>query len=242
MHWSRTLGTTAVFLLSTMTAAANERMRLETRLGTVEIRSIDDQQKCAVARGRRLHCSRMDHLMIASSSVISMRDYVVMPIDEDCGGTACGVPSTSFIVLDATTERHTKGSFSSAWSTTTPRMQGANGFSITMPYQDGQIASMSFADGRFTFNVRETAGRTNVRPPDCSAMYEALGSCLNNGAACQDGLSGTSMADMRQVVAVTRRYEGLSYERIDAACRSLCRSTQLPTRAWFARQFCQRAR
>ncbi|WP_163364783.1 hypothetical protein, partial [Escherichia coli] len=72
--------------------------------GVLEIIS-NDEKKCAVSEGRQLYCTEEDQLAFAGQPIV-LQNYTVVLLDEDCGGSSCGIPSTRFIVQSANGARY----------------------------------------------------------------------------------------------------------------------------------------
>lgn len=228
---------TVLGLLGTSVARADD-VRVTTSFGTLEITS-NDEKKCAVSDGRQLYCTEEDQLTFAARPIV-LQNYTVVFLDEDCGGSACGIPSTRFIVQSANNVRYQAGPFEASWSNGTPRRTGPDSFSITLPYFDGKIRAMTFVNGEFTFEARPAEGPLRLTGEHCQELYgQALRECSRMDVACSEGVSGLSMASQRTVNAMRGLYQRFQADAFEELCEQACTRKRLPARADFNRAICR---
>lgn len=226
------------FGLLGMTLARADDLRVTTSFGTLEITS-NDGKKCAVSGGQQLYCTEEDQLTFAGQPIV-LQNHTVVLLDEDCGGSACGIPSTRFIVQSAGNVRYQAGPFEASWSNGTPRRTGPDSFSISLPYFDGKIRSMTFANGELTFEARPAVGPLRLTGEHCESLYrQALRECTRMDAACSEGVSGLSMANQRIVNAMRGLYQRFQADEFEKLCEQACTRKRLPARASFNRTICR---
>ncbi|QCI67552.1 hypothetical protein [Phreatobacter stygius] len=221
-----------------MNLARADDMRVTTAFGTLTIDSTNDK-KCAVSGGRQLYCTEEEQLTFPGRPIL-LQNYTVVFLDEDCGGSACGIPSTRFIVQSANNVRYQAGPFEASWSNGTPRRTGPDSFSIALPYFDGKIRSMTFVNGEFTFEARPAVGPLRLTGAHCESLYrQALRECSRMDAACAQGVSGLSMANQRLVNGLRGLYQRFQDDEFEKLCEQACTSKRLPVRANFNRAICR---
>ena len=86
----------ALFALAAASARAeNDETRVRTDHATYELRDDpkNDAKKCVFKNGRQIACIERDLVMFGKP--IRTRDYTIVPIYDDCGGSACGLSQTT---------------------------------------------------------------------------------------------------------------------------------------------------
>ena len=220
-------------------AAADDRA-VQTPYGRLTIREADDM-RCVFAGDRQVHCTQ-DDLLTFEGAPIVLKDYAVVLIGETCAGTACWLPEPNhFIVLTAEGARFQKTPFDAFWSETQPQMTGPNAFTMALPYFDGKLRSMRFADGQFSFEEKVAEGPTALSETDCGELFEqVLGECRAFEQACAGAFDGMSEFARRITESARLFYARFRMAELGRQCQRACTNKRLPDRAEFNATVCQR--
>src|SRR5688572_18558321 len=92
----RCIALALTMLASTSAYAADDR--IETGSAVYEIRpdAKNEDRKCVFKDGRQLLCITRDN--VSFGAAIKTRDYTVIPVYDDCGGSACGRSQTTLLI------------------------------------------------------------------------------------------------------------------------------------------------
>lgn len=220
-------------------AVADDRV-VQTPYGTLMIREADDM-KCVFAGDRQVHCTQEDLLTFEGKPIL-LRDYAVVLIGETCAGSACWLPAPNhFIVQTAQGTTVQKTPFNAFWSETLPQMAGPNAFTMALPYFDGKVRSLRFADGRFAFEQQDAEGPTALTETDCGELFEqVLGECRGFQQACAEAFDGLSEFARRAAENARLRYARFRTAELGRLCQRACTSRRPPEQLEFNRTVCQR--
>lgn len=237
-------GIAAVALAAFANAAAlAEGERVETSNAVYEIRPDpkNEDRKCVFKNGTRLVCIERDLVMFGNP--VRTRDYTLVPIYDDCGGSACGLSQTTLLIekgkdtkIDRTLKRYCvqcKEKFDSRAE--------LNEIGITLDRRDGHEFSALFRDGAITVSKKPLDPKEPLSDDDCNSLYEdALDACMAYHAKCRNVLADLPGANRRSVNYMGTTYAAFSRARFSAICDAACANKRRPARATFDKDVCRK--
>jgi hypothetical protein len=228
-------------LIGTCAHAADDKV--ETANATYEIRPNPNNEdiKCVFKGNTQLLCIERD--LVSFGKPVRTRDYTLIPVYDDCGGSACGRSQTTLLIekggetrIDRTLKR-----FCVECQDKFEAKADANEVAIALDRQQGHQFSATFRDGRIAVAKKPLDPKEPLSDDDCSYLYEDyLDACIGHQGSCRSVLVDLPGANARPIRAMDINYAAFPERKIEAACQVACASKKKPARANFDAEICRR--
>jgi hypothetical protein len=225
------------------TGANAEDDKIETANAIYEIRPNpkNEQIKCVFKGKTRLFC--IERELVSFGKPVKTRDYTLIPVYDDCGGSACGRSQTTLLVekgketkIDRTLKR-----FCVECQNKFEVKADTNEIAIALDRQQGQQFSATFRHGKITIAGKPLDPKEPLSDDDCTYLYEdVLDACIGHQGSCRDAVADLPGANARPVRAMETSYAAFPDRKVEAACEAACASKKKPARANFDQQICRR--
>ena len=165
------------------TGAHAEDDKVETANAIYEIRPNPKNEdiKCVFKGKTRLFC--IERELVTFGKPVRTRDYTLIPVYDDCGGSACGRSRTTLLIekgKETKIDRKLKR-FCVACQDKFEVKAGANEISIALDRQQGQQFSATFRDGKITIAGKPLDPKEPLSDDDCTYLYEdVLDACIGH--------------------------------------------------------------
>lgn len=244
MHTTLRLLAVALATLAVASARAeDDEAKVRTGNASYEIREHPENadRKCVFKDGRQLLCIERDLVMFGKQ--VRTRDYTILPVYDDCGGSACGLSQTTLLIekgketrVDRTLRRYCvlcKEKFDAR--------PDLNEVDIGLDRRDGHEFSALFKDGTITVSKKPLDPKEKLSDDDCNSLYDdALDACMAHQAKCRNVVADLPGANRRSVNHMQTTYAAFPRARFAAACDTACTTKKRPERTGFDRDICRR--
>ncbi|HWV40229.1 hypothetical protein, partial [Pseudorhodoplanes sp.] len=201
----------------------------------------NDEIKCMFRDGSRLTCIKRDLVMFGKP--VRTKDYTIIPVYDDCGGSACGLSQTTLLIEKGT---ETKVDLSLRRFCVQCKEQfvarpDLNEIDIALDRREGHEFSALFRDGAITISKKPLDPNEPLSDDDCKSLYEdALDSCMAYHARCRNVVADLPGATRRSVNYIESIYAAFPSKAFASACDTACRTKKRPARAAFDKDVCRR--
>jgi hypothetical protein len=229
-----------IFLCSPLLA---EDGKVETANATYEIRPDpkNGDIKCVFKADTQLLC--IERELVSFGKPVTTRDYTLIPVYDDCGGSACGRSRTTLLIekgkqtrIDRTLKR-----FCVECGDKLEAKGDANEVAIALDRKDGHAFSALFRNGAITISKKPLDPKEAFSDDDCTYLYEdLLDTCIGSNGQCRNVSSRLPGANSRAVAFMENYYAAFPAGKISAACDAACSSRKKPDRADFDKEICRR--
>jgi hypothetical protein len=234
----------AALLLAMLTfgPAHAQEDKVETGNAVYEIRPDpkNDEKKCVFKDGKRLLCIERD--LVSFGAPVRTRDFVIVPLYDDCGGSNCGRSETTLLIergketrIDRTLKR-----FCVECQNKFEARADLNEVEITLDRKDGNAFSALFKNGVITVSKKPLDPKEPLADDDCTYLYEDLLDTCIGTSKCRNVVADLPGANARSLRFMTRNYAAFPESRVAAACEAACASKKKPARASFDSDICRR--
>jgi hypothetical protein len=203
---------------------------------------------CVYKRSQKLTCLQNDYVYFGD--VISTKDYNLIPVFDDCGGSACGIPSVTLIIEKGRTSSiHAISRDYSSMGDLKPVVQYNNNIAyLTLNRVDGNSkVAVQFNNGSIIVGKAPLSANESFKETDCSWLYhEFLDGCLQergasfSGQRCIGVTDRMAMVYERSLGGMSQSYAGFPMQELQRLCDAVCAANRKPPRASFERQICRR--
>jgi hypothetical protein len=181
--------------------------------------------------------------LVTFGKPVKTRDYTLIPVYDDCGGSACGRSETTLLIekgketkIDRTLKR-----FCVECQSRFEARADSNEVAIALDRQQGHQFSAIFRDGKITVAKKPLDPKEPLSDDDCSYLYEDyLDACIGHPGSCRSVIADLPGANARPVRAMDTNYAAFPERKVEAACQAACASKKKPPRASFDREICRR--
>lgn len=217
--------------------------KVETANATYEIRPDpkNEDTKCVFKGKTRLFCIKRE--LVTFGKPVRTRDYTLIPVYDDCGGSACGRSQTTLLVEKGRAVRidRTLRRFCVECQDRFEVKADTNEVAIALDRQQGHQFSATFRDGRIAIASKPLDPKEPLSDDDCSYLYEDyLDACIGHQGSCRSVLADLPGANARPVKAMDTNYAAFPERKVEAACEAACASKKKPARASFDEEICRR--
>jgi hypothetical protein len=239
------LALSAFILVAAVHGAAGQQNISNTANARYELRpSLSNQlSRCLFKDRTMLVCIEADHVNFGKQ--IKTKDYTIIPIYDDCGGSSCGRSGTTLII-----ERGKETSlfmsikeYCLECSKDPDVKHDQNEVYFMLDRVDGKFkVAARFKDGAFLVGKAPLSATEPVEQRTCDWLYDTyLDGCVEErGRQCAGISDRLAMAYQRGLVAVTREYAGFPAGDFAKMCDNACGSGRKPSRAQFNQRICRR--
>lgn len=231
-----------IAMLAAAPAAAQED-KVDTGSAVYEIRrdAKNEDRKCVFKGGRQILCITRDNVTFGAA--IKTKDYTVIPLYDDCGGSACGRSQTTLLIergKDTKVDRTLK-SFCVECEARIETKADANEISFKLDRKDGRQFTALFRDGAVTVASTPLDPKEPLSDDDCTLLYgQYLDTCLSHKGRCQNAAKDQPGANARSLIYLDGYYAVFPKTKMIALCSSACSSKKKPERAAFDRDICRK--
>lgn len=231
------------FALLVCASAQAEDDRVETGHATYDLRPDpkNEDRKCVFKDGRQIVCIERDLVMFGKP--VRTKDYTIIPIYDDCGGSACGLSQTTLLVekgKDTTVDRSLRRYCVQCREKFDARAD-LNEVVILLDRREGHEFSALFRDGTITVSKKPLDPTEPLSEDDCNSLYEeALDACMAHQSKCRNVVADLPGANRRSVNYMQTSYAAFPRARFAAVCDAACRTKTRPARAGFDKDICRR--
>jgi len=223
-------------------AANAQEDKVETGNATYEIRPDpkNDDRKCVFKDTKQLLCIERD--LVSFGTPVRTRDFVIVPLYDDCGGSNCGRSGTTLLIergketkIDRTLKRfcvECQNKFE-----TRPEL---NEISIALDRKEGHAFSALFRNGVITVSKKPLDPKEPLTDDDCTYLYEDLLDTCIGTRGCRNVSARMPGANRRSVAYMENYYLAFPIDKVSAICDAACSSKKKPARAGFDREICRR--
>lgn len=213
------------------------------------VTSSDGFTKCVRSHRREnsdLYCVVQDHMYFGNP--IALKDFTVIPIFSDCGGSACGYPSTTLLIESGEDVFFHVGlmQYCLPCGKIVRIDPSRNEIDFLLDRSGGKTEYMAkFINGKVVV-LNVALERTEpLKKAECDWLYnEVLDICLRPTAStCKSLLFEQNiggMVTLRGIAGLENRYRGFSGERVSQLCDQACSNRKKPSRAAFNKEICRR--
>ena len=191
-------------------------------------RSEERRQEVRVQGHERLLCIERD--LVSFGTPVRTKDFVIVPIYDDCGGSACGRSR------DYAADREGHGDegrpqAEAILCRVSGQVRGSRPartrIAIALDRQQGQQFSATFRDGKITIAGKPLDPKEPLSDDDCTYLYEdVLDACIGHQGACRDAVADLPGANARPVRAMETNYAAFPGRKVEAACEAACASKE----------------
>ena len=158
-------------------AAHAEDDKVETGNATYEIRPDpkNDDSKCVFKDDTQLLC--IERELVSFGKPVTTRDYTLIPVYDDCGGSACGRSQTTLLIekgKQTENRPHAEAILCRVSATSSRRKAEANEVAIALDRKDGHAFSALFRNGAITISKKPLDPKEPLSDDDCTYLYEDL--------------------------------------------------------------------
>ncbi|MET0276996.1 MAG: hypothetical protein ABW198_01580 [Pseudorhodoplanes sp.] len=223
-------------------SAFAEDDKVETGNAVYEIRPDpkNEQKKCVFKHGKRLLCIERD--LVSFGPVIRTKDFAIVPIYDDCGGSNCGRSETTLLIergkdtkIDRTLKR-----FCAECQNKYDAKSELNEVSIALDRKDGHAFSAMFRNGVITVAKKPLDPKEPLADDDCTYLYEDLLDTCIGTAKCRNVVADLPGANSRSLRFMSVTYAAFPQGKMAAMCEAACAAKKKPARADFDRDICRR--
>jgi hypothetical protein len=190
---------------------------------------------------KQLLCIERD--LVSFGTLVRTKDFVIVPIYDDCGGSACGRSQTTLLIergkeakIDRTLKR-----FCVECQNKFEAKADANEIAIALDRKDGHAFSALFKNGVVTVSKKPLDPKEPLTDDDCTYLYEdLLDTCIGIGRQCRNVSARLPGANRRSVAFMENNYAAFPIDRVGAACDAACAGKKKPARASFDKEVCRR--
>jgi hypothetical protein len=206
-------------LVATAALAEDDESRVRTGNATYELREDPKNavRKCVLKDERQLLCIERDLVMFGKP--LKTRDYTIIPVYDDCGGSACGLSQTTLLIekgketrVDRTLRRYCvlcKEKFD-----VRPDL---NEVDIGLDRREGHEFSALFRDGSITVSKKPLDPKEPLSDDDCKSLYDdALDACMAHQSKCRNVVADLPGANRRSVNSMQTSYAAFPRARFAA--------------------------
>lgn len=216
--------------------------KVETGNATYDIRSDpkNDLRKCVFKNGRQALCIERD--LVSFGPVVRTKDFVIVPVYDDCGGSNCGRSETTLLIergketkIDRTLKR-----FCVECQNKFEANADQNEIVIALDRKDGHAFSALFRNGVITISKKQLDPKEPLSDDDCTYLYEdVLDTCIGT-RNCRHVVEDLPGANSRSLRFMNTNYAAFPQGKVAAACKSACATRKKPARAEFDKDICRR--
>jgi hypothetical protein len=215
--------------------------KVDTGNAVYEIRpdAKNDVKKCVFKDGKRLLCIERD--LVSFGAPVRTKDFVIVPLYDDCGGSACGHSETTLLVekgketkIDRTLKR-----FCAECRNRFEAKAEQNEVAIALDRRDGHEFSALFRNGAVTVSKRPLDPKEPLTDDDCTYLYEDLLDTCIGTSRCRNVVADLPGANARSLRFMTTNYAAFSEGKVASACEAACASKKKPARTDFDREICR---
>jgi hypothetical protein len=223
-------------------AAHAQEEKVETGNATYEIRPDpkNESRKCVHRDGRQLLC--IERELVTFGTVVRTRDFVLLPIYDDCGGSACGRSQTTLLIergKDVRIDRSLKR-FCVECQNRFEANADANEVAIALDRKDGHAFSALFRNGTITVSKRPLDPKEPLSDDDCTYLYEDLLDTCIGTPKCRRVVADLPGANARSLHFMSVQYAAFPQAKMASMCEATCASKKKPARAAFDKEICRR--
>lgn len=234
----------SVFALGLLfcTSAAAEDNKVETSNAIYEIRPDpkNEDRKCVFKGTTQLLCIERD--LVTFGNPVKTKDYTLIPIYDDCGGSACGRSETTLLIekgrqtkIDRTLKRFCVECQNKFEAKADLKV------AIALDRKAGHASSSLFRNGVLTVSKKPLDPKEPLSDDDCSYLYEdVLDTCIGTPGQCRNVSSRLPGANSRSVAFMENYYAAFPLDKVSAACDAACGAKKKPARAAFDSEICRR--
>jgi hypothetical protein len=201
----------------------------------------NDEIKCVFKDGSRLTCIQRDLVMFGKP--VRTKDYTIIPVYDDCGGSACGLSQTTLLIekgreikVDLSLKR-----FCVQCKEAFVARPDQNEVDIALDRREGHEFRALFRDGVLTIAKTPLDPNEPLSDDDCKSLYEdALDGCMAYHKKCRNVVADLPGANRRSVIHIQSIYAAFPRKTFAAACDTACRTKKRPPRAAFDKEICRR--
>lgn len=226
-----------------VTVASAQEDKVETGNATYEIRPDpnNDLKKCVFKDNRLLLCIERD--LVSFGTAVRTKDFVIVPLYDDCGGSACGRSQTTLLIergKETKVDRSLKR-FCVECQNKFEAKADLNEVSIALDRKEGHAFSALFKNGVITVSKKPLDPKEPLTDDDCTYLYEdLLDTCIGIGKQCRNVSARLPGANRRSVAFMETYYLAFPIDKVSAACDAACAGKKKPARAGFDREICRR--
>jgi hypothetical protein len=225
------------------TCAHAEDDKVETANATYEIRPNPKNEdiKCVFKGSTQLLCIERD--LVSFGKPVKTRDYTLIPVYDDCGGSACGRSQTTLLIEKGSETRidRTLKRFCVECQDKFEAKADSNEVAIALDRQHGHQFSATFRDGKIAVAKKPLDPKEPLSDDDCTYLYEdLLDTCIGTRGQCRNVSSRLPGANRRSVAFMENYYAAFPADKVSAACDAVCSSQKKPARASFDKDVCRR--
>jgi hypothetical protein len=240
MAGARSIALTMAVLISTQVHAQEDKV--ETGNATYEIRPDpkNEDRKCVFRDGRQLLC--IERELVSFGAVVRTKDFVLLPIYDDCGGSACGRSQTTLLIergKEVKIDRSLKR-FCVECQNKFQTNADANQITIALDRKDGHAFSALFKNGTITISKKPLDPKEALSDDDCSYLYEDLLDTCIGTPKCRNVVARLPGANALSLNFMSAQYAAFPKARMASMCQAACASKKKPVRAEFDREICRR--
>jgi hypothetical protein len=186
-----------------------------------------------------------DNLYSYFGTIIKTKEYTVIPIFLNCGGTACEESDTFLLI-----EHEKQVSLSNA-------LKGhclECGLLIDSDFENDNFKYKLERDGKFEYFAKFTSGKFQIEknalsitePIDiqtCNQLYTKLSGCADSATEkqnCPEEFYSHGMVDVRWVLGLPFKYPSFDAKAYENSCTVACETKTVPTEKTFQRNVCHR--
>jgi hypothetical protein len=236
----------SIFILAGMIhSAAGQQNIVTTSNARYELRqSLHNQfSKCLFKERVMLVCLEADHVNFGQQ--IKTKDYTIVPIYDDCGGSSCGRSGTTLIIEKGKETSLYMGikEYCLECSKVLDVKHDENEVYFMLDRVDGKFkVAARFKDGTLLVGKAPLSAAEPVEQGMCNWLYDTyLDGCIHErGSRCVGLSDRLAMVYLRGLAAVTREYAGFPTGDFEKMCDNACGSGRKPNRAQFNQRICRR--
>jgi hypothetical protein len=223
-------------------SAFAEDNKVETGNAVYEIRPDpkNEDRKCVFKDGKRLLCIERD--LVSFGSPVRTRDFVIVPLYDDCGGSNCGRSETTLLIergkntkIDRTLKR-----FCVECQNKFEAKAELNEVAIALDRKDGHEFSALFRNGAITVSKKPLDPKEPLSDDDCTYLYEDLLDTCIGTSKCRNVVADLPGANSRSLRFMSVTYAAFPQGRMAAMCEAACAAKKKPARADFDKEICRR--
>lgn len=239
------IAVTFVALIATGAVAQDDPAspdKVETGNATYEIRPDpkNDLRKCVFKNSRQFICIERD--LVSFGPVIRTKDFVIVPVYDDCGGSNCGRSETTLLIergnetrIDRTLKR-----FCAECRNKFDVNADQNEVAIALDRKDGHAFQALFRNGAISVSKKPLDPKEPLADDDCTYLYEdVLDTCIAT-RSCRNVVEELPGANSRSLRFMNTNYAAFPQGKVAAACKSACTTKKKPARAEFDQDICRR--
>lgn len=224
------------------TLAEAQEDKVETGNATYAIRPDpkNESRKCVFRDGKQLLC--IERELVAFGAPVRTRDFVLLPIYDDCGGSACGRSQTTLVIergKDVRIDRSLKR-FCVECQNRFEANADANEVAIALDRKDGHAFSALFKNGAITVSKTPLDPKEPLSDDDCTYLYEDLLDTCIGTAKCRNVVAELPGANARALHFMSVHYAAFPQGKMASMCEAACASKNKPARAAFDKEICRR--